>query len=94
MNDDKSETGPTRRSTQEEAVVQSRTHKPPRSQWGHNLLRRVTTTTLSILILRKAYPTRVYLARYLDMQTFWLWRFILPKRTTNVASLLLSFSPA
>ena len=24
---------------------------------GHNLLRRVTTTTLSILILSKAYPT-------------------------------------
>ena len=50
-------TGPTRRSTQEEAVVQSRTHKPPRSQREHNLLRRVTRTTLSILILSKAYPT-------------------------------------
>ena len=50
-------TGPTRRSNQEEAVVQSRTHRPPRSQRGHNLLRRVTTTTLSILILSKAYPT-------------------------------------
>ena len=50
-------TGPTRRSNLEEAVVQSRTHRPPRSQWGHNLLRRVTTTTLSILILSKAYPT-------------------------------------
>ena len=50
-------TGPTRRSTQKEAVVQSRTHGPPRSQRGHNLLRRVTTTTLSILILSKAYLT-------------------------------------
>ena len=50
-------TGPTRWSTQEEVVVQSRTHRPPRSQRGHNLLRRVTTTTLSILILSKAYPT-------------------------------------
>ena len=46
--------------TQEEAVVQSRTHRPPRSQRGHNLLRRVTTTTLSILILSKSYPTMVY----------------------------------
>ena len=44
--------GPTRRSTQEEAVVQSRTHRPPRSQQGYNLLRRVTTTTL---ILSKAF---------------------------------------
>ena len=50
-------TVPTRWSTQEEAVVQSRTHRPPRSQQEHNLLRRVTTTTLSILILSKAYPT-------------------------------------
>ena len=50
-------TGLTRRSTQEEAVVQSRTHRPPQSQQGHNLLKRVTTTTLSILILSKAYPT-------------------------------------
>jgi len=49
--------GPTRRSTQEEVVVQSRTHRPPRSQRGHNLLKWVTTTTLSILILSKAYPT-------------------------------------
>ena len=38
-------TGPTRRSNPEEAAVQS------------NLLRKVTTTTLSILILSKAYPT-------------------------------------
>src|SRR6185312_13871408 len=36
------QTGPTRRSTHEEAVVQSRTHRPPRSQRGHNLLKRVT----------------------------------------------------
>ena len=50
-------TGPTRRSTQEEAAVQSKTHIPPRSQRECNLLRRVTTTTLSILILSKAYPT-------------------------------------
>ena len=50
-------TGSTRQSTQEEAVVQSRTHRPPQCQRGHNLLRRVTTTTLSILILSKAYPT-------------------------------------
>src|SRR6185312_11193407 len=50
-------TGPTRRSTQEEAAAQSRTRRPPRSQRGHNLLKRVTTTTLSILILSKAYPT-------------------------------------
>src|SRR6185369_675338 len=50
-------TGPTRQSTQEEVVVQSRTHRPPRSQREHNLLRRVTTTTLSILILSKAHPT-------------------------------------
>ena len=50
-------TRPTRLSTQEEAVVQSRTHKPSRSQRGHNLLRWVTTTTLSILILSKSYPT-------------------------------------
>ena len=50
-------TGPTRRSNPEEAVVQSRTHRSPRSQREHNLLRRVTTTTLSILILSKAYPT-------------------------------------
>jgi len=49
--------GPTRRSNLEEAVVQSRTHIPPRSQRERNLLRRVTTTTLSILILSKAYPT-------------------------------------
>ena len=53
----KGKTGPTRRSNLEEAGVQSRTHIPPRSQRGHNLLRRVTTTTLSILILSKAYPT-------------------------------------
>ena len=51
------EDGPTRRSTQEEAVVQSRMHIPPRSQRERNLLRRVSTTTLSILILNKAYPT-------------------------------------
>ena len=50
-------TGPTRRSNLEEAAVQSRTHRSPRSPPGHNLLRRVTTTTLSILILSKAYPT-------------------------------------
>ena len=51
-------TGPTRRSTQEEVVVQSKTHRPPRSQRGHNLLRWVTTTTIrSILILSKTYPT-------------------------------------
>ena len=50
-------TGPTRRSTQEEAAVQCRTRRPPRSQREHNLLKRVTTTTLSILILSKAYPT-------------------------------------
>ena len=50
-------TGPTRQSTQEEAAVQSRTRRLPRSQRGHNLLKRVTTTTLSILILSKAYPT-------------------------------------
>jgi len=50
-------TGPTRRSNLEEAAVQSRTHRSPRSPQGHNLLRRVTTTTLSILILSKAYPT-------------------------------------
>ena len=50
-------TGPTRRSNLEEAVVQSRMHIPPRSQREHNLLRRVTTTTLSILILSKPYPT-------------------------------------
>ena len=53
-------TGPTRRSTQEEVVVQTKTHRPPRSQRGNNLLRRVTTTTLSILILSKAYPTSGY----------------------------------
>ena len=73
-------TGPTRRSTQEEAVVQSRTHRPPRSQRGHNLLRWVTTTTLSILILSKTYPTWVYLAHYLDMQSFLALEFILLKR--------------
>ena len=50
-------TGPTRRSNPEEAAVQSRTHRPPRSPREHNLLKRVTTTTLSILILSKAYPT-------------------------------------
>src|SRR6185312_13651421 len=50
-------TGPTRRSNLEEAAVQSRTRRPPRSQREHNLLRRVITTTLSILILSKAYPT-------------------------------------
>src|SRR6185437_14850012 len=33
-------TGPTRRSTQEEAAVQSRTHRSPRSQREHNLLKR------------------------------------------------------
>ena len=49
-------TGPTRWSNLEEAIVQSKTHIPPRSQREHNLLRRVTTT-LSILILSKAYPT-------------------------------------
>ena len=50
-------TGPTRWSNLEEAAVQSRTHRSPRSQRGHNLLKRGTTTTLSILILSKAYPT-------------------------------------
>ena len=50
-------TGPTRRSNPEEAAVQSRTHRSPRSPPEHNLLRGVTTTTLSILILSKAYPT-------------------------------------
>ena len=52
-------TGPTRQSTQEEVVVQSRTHRP-RIQWRHNLLKEVTTTTLSILILSKSYSTMVY----------------------------------
>ena len=33
-------TGPTRRSNPEEAAVQSRTHRSPRSQRGHNLLKR------------------------------------------------------
>ena len=50
-------TGPTRRSNPEEAAVQPKTHRPPRSQRGHNLPRWVTTTTLSILILSKSYPT-------------------------------------
>ena len=53
-------TGPTRQSTQEEVVVQTRTHRPPQSQRRHNLLKGVTTTTLSILILSKSYPTMVY----------------------------------
>src|SRR6185312_3655473 len=34
-------TGPTRRSNQEEAAIQSRTHRPPRSQRGHHLLKKV-----------------------------------------------------
>ena len=63
-------TGPTRRSNLEEAAVQSRTHRSPRSPQGHNLLRMVTTTTLSILILSKAYPTLGILSHYLDMQGF------------------------
>src|SRR6185312_5789658 len=33
-------TGPTRRSNPEEAAVHSRTHRSPRSQRGHNLLKR------------------------------------------------------
>ena len=33
-------TGPTRRSSPEEAAVQSRTRRPPRSQREHNLLKR------------------------------------------------------
>ena len=52
--------GPTRQSTQEEVVDQPRSHRPPRNQQGHNLLKGVTTTTLSILILSKSYPTIVY----------------------------------
>ena len=67
-------TGPTRRSTQEEAAVQSRTHRSPRSPPGHNLLRGFTTTTLSILILSKAYPTLGILnplPRHAKL--FWLW---------------------
>ena len=67
-------TGPTRRSTQEEAVVQSMTHRPLRSQRGHNLLRRVTTTTLSILIISKAYPTLGILSPLpRHAKFFWLW---------------------
>ena len=53
-------TGPTRQSTQEEVVIQSKMHRPPRSQQRHNLLKEVTTTSLSILILSKSYPTMVY----------------------------------
>ena len=56
-------TGPTRQSTQEEVVVQTRTHRPPQCQRRHNLLKGVTTTTLRILILSKSYPTSgIYLA--------------------------------
>jgi len=67
-------TGPTRRSNPEEAAVQSRTHRSPRSPQGHNLLRRVTTTTLSILILSKAYPTLGILSPLpRHARLFWFW---------------------
>ena len=56
-------TGPTRQSNQEAEVDQSKTHIPPRSPPEHSLLRRVTTKTLSTLVLSKAYPTiNIYLA--------------------------------
>ena len=35
--------------------------------------------TLSILILSKTYPTRVYLAHYLDMKSFLALEFVLLK---------------
>jgi hypothetical protein len=48
-------TGPTRQSNPKEEADQSKTHILPRSLPEHILLRRVTTKTLSTLILSKTY---------------------------------------
>ena len=56
-------TGPTRQSNPKEEADQSKMCRSPRSLPEHSLLRRVTTKTLSTLVLSKAYPTiNIYLA--------------------------------
>ena len=50
-------TGPTRPTNPEEVVDRSTRHRTPRSPPERNLLKDMATTSLSILILSKAYPT-------------------------------------
>ena len=50
-------TGPTRLSNPEEVVDRSTRRRSPRSPPERILLKYITTTSLSILILNKAYPT-------------------------------------
>ena len=55
--------GPTRPTNPEEVVDRSTRRKSPRSPPERILLKYITTTSLSILILSKAYPTiGIYLA--------------------------------
>ena len=56
-------TAPTRPTNPEEVVDRSTRRRSPRSPPEHILLKYKTTTSLSILILSKAYPTiGIYLA--------------------------------
>ena len=55
-------TEPTRQSNPEEEADHSKTRRFPRSLPEHSLLRRVTTKTLSTLILSKTYPSMCILS--------------------------------
>ena len=50
-------TGPTRPTNPEEVVDRSTRHRTPRSPPERNLLKDMATTSLSILILSKTYPS-------------------------------------
>src|SRR6185369_14784884 len=50
-------TGPTQPTNPEEVVDRSTRRRSPRSPPEHNLLKYMATTSLSILILSKTYPT-------------------------------------
>ena len=56
-------TGPTRPTNPEEVVDRSTKHRTPRSPPDRNLLKDMATTSLSILILSKTYPSMGYLAQ-------------------------------
>ena len=67
-------TGPTRQSNSKEEVDQSKTRTLPRSLPEHILLKRVTTKTLSTLILSKTYPSMGILSPLpRHAKLFWLW---------------------
>ena len=51
-------TGPTRPTNPEEVVDRSTRHRTPRSPPERNLLKDMATTSLSILILSKTYPSK------------------------------------